>query len=131
MKREEVEQIVKEYQAALKRVQEDLAKPVSLLPCSKARVRYAFLTYLDERSRVKKIEKEEANILMQQYIALDSFIKDEDAEMINDASKKTTEGKLSKAEQTKYNKFLLLAYGNEYAIKEVQELLDQNKKAHA
>jgi hypothetical protein len=85
----EAEQIVNKYGAALSKGKDDeIARPISLLPCSKSRIRYAYYVYISELIMHKFINSDKKSKLIVTYSTLEHFIPDEEAEKINIIQKK-------------------------------------------
>ncbi len=81
---EEAERIVKAYGAAIVDMgKEGLAGRLSLLPCSKPRVRYAFYVYLEAAIRDNLLTKEHGEQLAITFSMLNAFIPDGDARAFN------------------------------------------------
>jgi hypothetical protein len=79
----EAEQIVNKYGAALSKGKDgEIARPISLLPCSKSRIRYAYYVYLSELNK-SCINKNLLDKYLITYSALYSFISDEEAVIVN------------------------------------------------
>jgi hypothetical protein len=120
---QQAEKIINQYGTALSKGAEPIARPISLLPFSKAKVKYAFFVYIEELIKLKKIDKKMHDALIQSYIAIDSFIEDNEAHEINQIAQKAKSEKLSKEEQERFQKFLSQAYTNENIVNEIGDFI--------
>lgn len=104
---QEAETIVKEYGGALAKGKSgETARPISLLPCSIGRIKFAFFTYLSFLIDSKQLTKEMGNNLIFAFQSLAFFINDDDAESINKTGDKIRHKSKSITENESYFNFV-------------------------
>ncbi|OGM98129.1 MAG: hypothetical protein A2735_00270 [Candidatus Yanofskybacteria bacterium RIFCSPHIGHO2_01_FULL_41_21] len=131
----EAEKIINNYGAALGVGTNGTARLISLLPASKAKIRYAFYVYIAELVKNSQLTKEIGNNLVGAYIGLRSFIDDKKADKFNKIHRQIEEEVKTKnnsdidtEEKKEYMDFIKEVYGimadmaeiNDY-IRECQE----------
>lgn len=99
--------IIDLYRAALRKgVDGEIARKISLLPCSKCKIRYAYYFFVEHEILHGIINDELENQLIITYAAIDKFITDDEAEAINTIYKKIRDGiKVNSSEADVYSGF--------------------------
>ncbi len=90
----EAEKIINAFGAALGKGVDGIARSESLLPCSKIKIRQAFIVYIDELIKIKHFKEKDYNDLVTAYSYISHFVDDQEAQLINDIFKKTTQGEI-------------------------------------
>ena len=98
MDKHEAEKIINAYGGAISADSKPL-KHLSLLPCSKARIKYAYFVYFEAiMNEFGGISKEIGENLVGTYCMLEAFIEDELADRLNHAAAVVKAGHINDAE---------------------------------
>jgi len=83
----DAEKIINSYGSALSVGTSGIARPESLLPYSKARIKYAYFVYLENIIKQGLLSQEIGDNLVNTYSSLAFFIEDDECDEINNTSK--------------------------------------------
>ena len=124
------EKLVNAYGGALAVGYTGTARPISLLPASKARVRYAFYVYIAELVKRNVLTEDIGNNLVGSYCHIDSFIDNKKAEKFNKIAKQMEDeveakaiSKIDTEEKREYMDFIRDAYGSPRALTEISDYI--------
>jgi hypothetical protein len=88
MNKYQAEKIINAYGGAIAN-NKNVFKKQSILPCSKAKIRYAFYVYIQAIiDQLGHLPKDIGENLVSTYCMLDAFVPDEDADRLNKISEK-------------------------------------------
>lgn len=112
-----------------------IAGKLSLLPCSKDRIKSAFFSVVEDMINSKEMTKEKLNKIATAYAYLDSFVEDEEADKINAVAESLSGGNdfdekniemaitgiknIDPSDFTKYTNFVSEKSFNENYVKEI------------
>ncbi len=86
MTKKEAEQIINQYSAVFNRGP-SIRRPASWLPCSKARVKYAFFVWVETLIEQRALTQDLGEKIVISYGLLSTFVDDGEAEEVNELSK--------------------------------------------
>lgn len=115
---EAAEKLVNAYGGALAAGTDGAARPMSLLPASKAKIRLAFYVYIAELVKRVALTEDLGSSLVVAYNGIDTFIPDERAEKYNKIEAQikgevdtNSTSKIDSEDKKEYMNFIREAYG--------------------
>lgn len=124
------EKLVNAYGGALAAGAEGTARPMSLLPASKIKIRHAFYVYLAELVRRQALTEDLGSSLVAAYNGIDTFIPDETAEKFNNIEKiirkeaeENSTSEIDSVAKKEHMDFLIEAYGSMSALTEINDYI--------
>lgn len=126
MKPEEAEKIVQNYGGAVASLKKgDAVLPLSALPNSKARIKYAFYVYIEELTRLDAMEEDHTFALLQTYALLNTRFQKE-ADKINDLHRQWKSSESARAKLEEYGGYLV-GLPSDDDMYELAEFIDECK----
>ncbi|MFZ1323772.1 MAG: hypothetical protein WAQ57_01265 [Candidatus Saccharimonadales bacterium] len=126
MKPEEAERIINDYGGAAASLPDgDAVLPLTALPYSKIRIRYAFYMYIEELIKMGVLEDEHLTAMVQTYALLNSRFQ-KDAEKINKLHKQYAKNEQARKQLDEYGGLLV----GLPSIEEMEELTSYAEECH-
>lgn len=127
---EAAEKLVNAYGGALAAGAEGTARPMSLLPASKAKIRLAFYVYIAELVKRIALTEDLGSSLVAAYSGIDTFIPVERAEKYNKIEAQikvevdtNSTSKIDSEGKKEYMDFIRDAYGSTSAMTEINDYI--------